>query len=129
MSRSQQLGLIIAAAVTIPLMVVVGLGALGIHADPFVVVAALVVLWAFRSGASSGGTTRRGNRGGGTDADEERRALAELQKKFADELIEEHRVGKISAERRNEQLRHILNAPPHDPKGPGAKGPGPRRPM
>ncbi len=129
MSRSQRLGLIIAAAFAIPLMVVVGLKLLGIQVDPLMVVAALVVLWAFRSGASSGGTPGRGSRGGGTDADEERRALAELQKKFADELIEEHRVGKISAERRNEQLRHILNAPPHDPKGSGAKGPGPRRPM
>lgn len=124
MPRSAQLALFIAAALMIPLVVVLLLNLVGIEVDPLLVIGGLVLLWAFWGGSSSAGSPGQSGRGGrGGDADEERRALARLQTKHADELIEEHRAGKISTERRNEQLRHILNAPPPD-----SKGPGPRRP-
>ena len=124
MSRLQQVALTIAAAFAITVVGVLLLSLLGIHLDPVLVIAGLVILWVLQSGSNSAKPAGPAGRAGGPD--EERRALARLQTKHADELISEHQAGRISAERRNEQLRHILNAPPPDPKGPG--GPGPRRP-
>ena len=122
MSRPQQLALIVAASLALPAIVLLLLTVLGIHVDPLLVIGGLVFVWAFGSGAGSARASSGPRRGGPTNADDERQALAELQKKYADELIEEHRAGKISTERRNEQLRHILS-PPSDPKGPGTRRP------
>ncbi len=123
MAPHHRLALIIAAAVAIPLVVFVSLQLFGINVDPLIIVGALVFLWAFGTGAKATGT-KASTGSDARDAEAERRALAALQKKHTDEVIEEYQAGRISAERRNEQLRHILNAPP--PSEP--KGPGPRRP-
>ncbi len=125
MSRLEHLALLIAAAVAITLAAVLIFSLLGIHLDPLLVIAGLVILWVLQSGSNS--AKPAGPTGRAAGPDEERRALARLQTKHADELISEHQAGRISVERRNEQLRHILNGPPPDSKGPG--GPGPRRPQ
>jgi len=124
MSRLQQVALTIAAAFAITVVGVLLLSLLGIHLDPVLVIAGLVILWVLQSGSNS--SKPAGPAGGAGGPDEERRALARLQTKHADELISEHQAGRISVERRNEQLRHILNSPPPDSKGP--VGQGPRRP-
>ena len=123
MSRLQHPALLTAAAVAITVAAVLILSLLGIHLDPLLVIAGLVIIWVLQSGSNSAKPSGSAGRPGSPD--EERRALARLQTKHADELISEHQAGRISAERRNEQLRHILNGPPPDSKGPG--GPGPRR--
>jgi hypothetical protein len=122
MSRPQQLALFISAGIAISLMGLLVFQLVGIHVHPLIVIGALIVLWVLLSGERASAGSGPGSRGGRTtNPEEERRALAEIQKKYADELIEEHRLGKISTERRNEQLKHVLNAPPPNP-------PGPRRP-
>ena len=124
MSGPQQLAFIVAAGLALTLLTVLVMQVLGIPVDPLLVVGALVLLWVFGSGGRGTGTSGGPGPGGGTtNPEEERQALAQLQKKYADEVIEEHRAGKISTERRNELLRHILNAPTSE-----SKGPGPRRP-
>lgn len=76
MPRSAQLALFIAAALMIPLVVVLLLNLVGIEVHPLLVIGGLVLLWAFWGGSSSAASPGQSGRGGrGGDADEERRAL------------------------------------------------------
>lgn len=92
---AHRLGFIIAAAVVTAYLV---LTLLGIHIDPYV--SSVRSSCCGRSAPARHRVPPSGGRC--ADPDAERRALAGLQQKYAGKLIEEHRAGTISADRRNE---------------------------